>query len=205
MKQITRLLLVFVAALIPAGAHAQSSAPSGDMLNPGDQIRIVVWRNPTMSGDFQIAANGTIIHPLYRDVQVVGVPLSTVEDRLRTFLSKYETNPQFVIQPLVKVVVAGEVRNPNVLSVPPETTIGQALALAGGPSDRADLSNVRIIRDLQTVKIDLSGPDVDAASLQIHSGDQILIGRRRGSALNVIAPISSSIAAVAAIVALIIK
>lgn len=158
-----------------------------------------------MSGDFQIAANGTIIHPLYRDVQVVGVPLSTVEDRLRTFLSKYETNPQFVIQPLVKVVVAGEVRNPNVLSVPPETTIGQALALAGGPSDRADLSNVRIIRDRQTVKIDLSGPDVDAASLQIHSGDQILIGRRRGSALNVIAPISSSIAAVAAIVALIIK
>jgi protein involved in polysaccharide export with SLBB domain len=72
-----------------------------------------------LSGDFTVAANGTINHPLYREVQVTGIPMSAVEDRLRTFLARYATNPQFVVLPLVKIIVGGEVRNPNVFSVPP--------------------------------------------------------------------------------------
>lgn len=186
-------------------ASAQTTESAAGALNPGDQIRILVWKNPQMSGDFPIAANGTIIHPLFREVQVTGVSLATVEERLRTFLTRYETTPQFVIQPLVKIVVAGEVRTPNVYSVPPETTIGQALALAGGPTDRGELRSIRVIRDRQTIAIDLSGPDADAALLQIRSGDQILVGRRGSSAKDLIAPISSSIAAIAAIVGIILR
>lgn len=205
MYRIIRLLCVLLISL-PSLAIAQS-APSagGDVLNPGDHIRITVWRDTAMSGDFQIASNGTILHPLYREVQVTGVPLSTVEERIRTFLTKYQTSPQFVIQPLVRIVVAGEVRTPNIYSVPPETTIGQALALAGGPSDRGDLSAVKLVRDRQTISIDLSGPDADAGLLQIRSGDQIVVGRRGGSVLNVIGPIASSVAALAAIASFIFK
>src|SRR6476661_3509710 len=130
---------------------AQSSA-AVDGLNPGDQVRIAVWRNPELSGDFTVAANGTLTHPLYREIQVTGIPISAVEDRLRTFLSRYTTNPQFVISPLVKVVVSGEVRTPNVLSVPPETTVAQAIVLAGGPTAAAQLGHVRLLRDRQEIK-----------------------------------------------------
>ena len=205
MYRILRLLSVLFIG-IPSLAIGQSPAPpGGDTLNPGDQIRIIVWRKPEMSGDFQIAANGTITHPLYREVQVTGIPLATVEERLRTFLTRYETNPQFVIQPLVKIVVAGEVRTPNVFSVPPETTIAQALALAGGPTERGDLRAIRLIRDRQTVAIDLSGTDASVGLLQIRSGDQIAVSRKRGSALNVIGPITSSIAAIAAIASIFLR
>jgi polysaccharide export outer membrane protein len=201
-----RLPIAFAALLAATALPAQTPAdPAGQGLAPGDQLRIVVWCKPEMSCDCTVAGNGTIIHPLYREVQVTGVPLSTVEDRLRTFLARYEQSPQFVIQPLVKIVVGGEVRTPNIYSVPPETTIAQAIAIAGGPTDRGLLREVKVIRDRQELKMDVSRPDSDAGVLQIRSGDQILIGRRGRSALEYISPITSSLAAIAAITTLIIK
>jgi polysaccharide export outer membrane protein len=198
----SRLGLAIIALLSAATAGAQS--PESQGVAPGDQIRITVWRKPEMSCDCTVSGNGTIIHPLYRAVQVVGVPLSTVEERLRTFLARYEQNPQFVIQPLVRIVVGGEVRTPNIYSVPPETTITQAIALAGGPTERGNLREVKVIRDRNEIKFDISRPDSDAGVLQIRSGDQILIGRRGRSALEYIAPVTSSIAAVAAIIGIIV-
>jgi protein involved in polysaccharide export with SLBB domain len=201
-----RLPIAFVALFSAVSLNAQTApdaVPQG--LAPGDQLRIIVWRKPEMSCDCTVAGNGTIIHPLYREVQVTGLPLSTVEERLRTFLARYEQNPQFVIQPLVKIVVGGEVRTPNIYSVPPETTIAQAIAIAGGPTDRGVLREVKVIRDRNEIKMDVSKPDSDAGVLQIRSGDQILIGRRGRSGLEYISPITSSIAAIAAIVSIIIR
>lgn len=200
-----RLAAAFAALFMAAaGSEAQATEGFPQGLAAGDQIRITVWRKPEMSCDCTVGGNGTIIHPLYREVQVIGVPLSTVEERLRTFLARYEQNPQFVIQPLVRIVVGGEIRTPNIYSVPPETTIAQAIAIAGGPTERGVLRDVRVIRDRQEIKIDVSRPDSDAAILQIRSGDQILIGRRGRSAIEYVAPITSSIAAVAAIIGIIV-
>jgi protein involved in polysaccharide export with SLBB domain len=205
MKNFTLVIMAASAFVLPACSFAQ--APSNPVtsevqpggLNPGDEIRIVVWRKPEFSGDFVIAGNGTVIHPLYREVQVTGVPLSVVEDRLRAFLTKFETSPQFVMQPLVRIIVGGAVKSPNIYPVPPETTITQAITLAGGPLDNGDLSKVRIIRDRQEVNIDLSRVDSESGLLVIRSGDQVLVGKKRGSILAIIGPITSTIAAAAAI------
>ncbi len=171
-------------------------------LNPGDLIRIIVYRREEFSGEFMISMDGTIIHPLYREIQVTGVPLATVEERLRTFLTRYETNPQFVIQPLVRIIVGGEVRTPSILSVPPGTNLTQAIALAGGPTERAQIRDVRVYRDGQEVRIDLSSPDRQAGLIQIRSNDQIVVGRRRANVLQIIGPVASTIAAVAAIISI---
>ena len=180
MLRFSRLAIV-ASALFAATLSAQTSPDPGAALsglNPGDQVRIAVWRNPEFSGDFIIAPNGTISHPLYREIQVIGVPLNTVEERLRAFLTKYIASPQFVIQPLMKIIVGGEVRSPNVYSVPPETTIAQAIALAGGPTDRGNLRKLRVIREGQEILIDLTIAESDVARLQIRSGDQILMPRK---------------------------
>ena len=200
-----RIAFAFATILLAAPVAGAQSTDPNQGLAPGDQLRITVWRKPEMSCDCTVAGNGTIIHPLYRQVQVTGIPLSQVEDRLRAALSVYEQNPQFVIQPLVRIVVGGEVRTPNIFSVPPETTIAQAIALAGGPTERGRLDEVKVIRDRQEIKMDVSRPDSDAGVLQIRSGDQILIGRRGRSALEYIAPVTSTIAAAAAIVSLVIR
>lgn len=200
--RLTTLVALIALFAIPKSSIAQDAPGSG--LAPGDQIRIVVYKGEDLSGLFTIGSNGTILHPLYRDIHVTGVPMSTVEERIRTFLLKYQTNPQFVIEPLVRIVVGGEVRTPNVYSVRPETTIAQAIALAGGPTERANLQKVSVIRDRQEIRMDLAHPESDAMTLQIRSGDQILLGRRGTSALSYVGPIASTVAAIAAVIGIII-
>ncbi len=201
MKLPSRLFIASLSLLFGSGIGAQSSGPRLG-LSPGDQIRIIVWRKPELSGDFVVGANGTITHPLYKAVQVAGIPLNVVEDRLRTFLTQYETNPQLVVQSLVKIVVGGEVRSPNVFPVPPETTIAQAIMLAGGPTERGNIREVTVIREGQAVKMDLSRPDTDVSMLQIRSNDQVIVGRRSPGIGSYIGPVASSIAAAAAIISI---
>jgi len=184
-------------------AQAQTGGPNA--LNPGDQVRIAVWRNAEMSGDFTVAPNGTLNHPLYREVQVTGIPFTSVEERLRTFISRYTTNPQFVILPLVKIIVGGEVRAPNMFSVPPETTVTQAVILAGGPSERGKLDRVRLLREGQTIHLDMGRPDSQAASLQVRSGDQIIIPRSTNVFRDFIGPTASMVGAIAAIVSIFLR
>lgn len=131
--------------------------------------------------------------------------MATVEERLRTFLTKYIATPQFVVQPLVKIIVAGEVRSPNVYSVPPETTIGQAVVLAGGPTEVGRLDRIRIVRDGGEIFIDLTDPRSTAATLQIRSGDQILVARRRNILRDYVGPALAGVAAVAGVVNIIIR
>ncbi|HEX2722409.1 MAG TPA: polysaccharide biosynthesis/export family protein [Gemmatimonadaceae bacterium] len=198
------LLLASLALFGGADLNAQSDSLA-TTLRPGDQVRIVVWRNPELSGDFAVSGNGTITHPLYREIQVVGVPLPTVEERLRTFLTRYVANPQFVFFPLVKIAVGGQVRSPNVLSVPPETTIAQAIVLAGGPTETGNLADVHVIRERQDVRLDLTKIDSDVALLQIRSNDQILVGKRRNVFRDVISPVIGAVGAAAAVTSLILR
>jgi polysaccharide export outer membrane protein len=203
----TRILKSLLVAGLLLGATAARAQTVGgpNALNPGDQVRITVWRNPELSGDFTVAANGTLNHPLYREIQVTGIPLTAVEDRLRAFISRYTTNPQFVLSPLVKIIVGGEVRTPNIFSVPPETTVTQAVILAGGPSERGKMDNVRLLRDGQTINLDMGRPDSQAASLQVRSGDQIIVPRYTNVFRDFLGPTASMVGAVAAIVSIFLR
>jgi protein involved in polysaccharide export with SLBB domain len=174
-------------------------------LSPGDVIRIVVWRKPEFSGDFIVAPDSTITHPLYREVKVVGVPLHVVEDRVRVFLARYETNPAFVISPLLRVFVGGEVRLPNVYSLPPGTTVAQAVAVAGGPTDRGRLDQVLIVRRQDRQVLDLTRPESPSVLTETRSGDQVFVGRRLSFFNDVLAPASAVFAAVATVVSITIQ
>lgn len=180
----------FVGASACAGraAHAQQARPVAATLAPGDVIRIGVWRRPELSGDFQIALDGTIVHPLYRHITAAGVAMPQLESRIRTFLLQFEANPEFVISPLFRVFVAGEVKQPTALTVPPGTTIAQAIALAGGPTEDARLDRVRLFRDLQATMLDLTSGDSTVASLELRSNDQIMVTRQHSVFRDVLVP-----------------
>jgi hypothetical protein len=80
------------------------------------------------------------ITPLYRGVHVTGIPLPSVEARLREFLGTLEENPQFVVEPLLRVAVAGEVRQPTTYNLRPETSLSEAVAIAGVPGAGDDVT-----------------------------------------------------------------
>jgi polysaccharide export outer membrane protein len=189
-------------------ARAQSGATrdlSRLVLSPGDAIRIDVWRNKELSGEFPIAADGSITHPLYRELKVAGVPLALVEDEFRTFLTKYESNPAFTLTPLLRVIIAGEVRTPNIMTVPAGTTVAQVIAMAGGPTDRAQLEHVQLVRQSSRQTLDITRPETAAMNIPVNSGDAILIPRRSSIMQDVIAPSSAILAALAGVTSVIIQ
>lgn len=186
MTRLFVLLALFAASAIPAEVSAQSvqtpaaSASTGDpVLKPGDVLKIAVWQQPAWSGEFPIASDGTIQHPLYRNVRVAGVPLAVAEDRMRTFLRRYEETPTFSMQVLFPVVVGGAVNDPQLLTLSPETSISQALALAGGAAERGQLEAVRLVRGGAETTLDLVNPDPATLAMTVQSGDQIIVPRKR--------------------------
>lgn len=194
------MVAALFALTIPARLPAQAALlDSGATLAPGDVVRLVVWHRPEFTGDFVVAPDSSITHPLLREIKVVGVPLQTVEERVQSFLTKFDANPAFVVSPLLRVFVGGEVRVPNVYNAPPGSTVTQLIALAGGPTERGDLEKVSLTRHQQRETFDLTNPGSPGATLAIRSGDQILVDVRRNVFRELVVPSASLIAAAAAV------
>jgi polysaccharide export outer membrane protein len=200
-------LLAVVAFATPASAQTPSTA-GASMLAPGDSVRVVVWRRPDFSGDFVVAPNGTITHPLYRSVTVGGVPFATAEANLRRFLARFEENPEFVMEPLVRVAVSGEVDRPQVYALRPETSIAEAVGLAGGVTRDGNRDRVRILRteaggQTREFAINLNDPVAGAAKIPVLSGDQIVVDRRRSFMRDIVLPALGVIGSIASIALLV--
>lgn len=189
----TTFALALAVMAAPGFLNAQSTAA---VIEPGDAVRIQVWRNAELSGEFLISEQGRIQHPLYQGVDAAGATRSELVDRLRAFLTQYESSPQFVAVPLLKVAVGGEVRTPNLYRFPVETTIAEAVAQAGGVTERGKIDKVKLIRGNQERTIDLTSPTEQDAALTIRSGDRILVERRRDVLREYVGPIASVLAAV---------
>jgi polysaccharide export outer membrane protein len=193
----------FLALARAAGAQ-ESAAGIQNVLTPGDSVRIVVWRKPEFSGDYVIAPDGTITHPLFRTVKVAGLPFAKAESNLRTFLSQFEDNPQFVLEPLIRVAVSGEVTRPAVFAARPETTIGEAIARAGGPTQFAARNRIRLIRltpeGRQTqMVLNLTDTRGSQGTTPLRSGDQIVIDRKKSFFRDILVPTIGIIGSVASL------
>jgi len=168
-------------AALAAPAAAQGSVAARDtnvVLHPGDMVKVTVWRNTEMSGDFMVGVNGALRHPLYQEVPIAGMPLHEVEARLRKFLTQYEQNPQLVVEPLFQVTVGGQVRTPNLYPLPRTTTISQAIALAGGVTPDGRLNKVKLYRDGREYEVDLTDPSGQWTNEPVQSGDQLIVEKK---------------------------
>lgn len=196
-----RSLVLALSLLAAAPAWAQTAAPAPDAsvrLRPGDAVRITVWRQPELSGEFVVTALGEIAHPLYRELQVADRPLSDVESQLALFLRRHVDNPQFVVQPLLRVSVGGEVDRPNMYALPPGTTVVQAVAQAGGVTAQGRQDRVRLVRDQAERFVDLTDPR--QSSMPVRSGDDIFVGPRSQWFRSIVVPAATIVGAVASLV-----
>lgn len=201
-----RFTAVAVALCCAAPLPAQQDGSARiTTLNPGDAVQITVWRQPELSGEFAIAEDGSITHPLFREIVVVGMPLPEAESRVRDFLNGMQANPRFVVQPLLRVSVGGEVRQPSLYRLPPETSIAEAVALAGGATDRGRLDRIRLFRGGEEILVDLTNPEAGRAQEPIRSGDQIFVDRRTSIFRDFIAPAGSITAALVSLISVLTR
>jgi len=209
MRPLASTLILLSALALARPMVAQQAAHQAErseqaVLTPGDSIRIQVWRRPEFSGDFVIAPDGSITHPLYRTVRVGGVPFATAEANIRRFLSGFEENPQFVMEPLIRVAISGEVTRPSVFATRPETTVGEAMARAGGATQNGARNRVRVIRFTQSgvqqvFRLDLENSSSTDFSIPVRSGDQIVVDRKKSFTKDILLPTLGVIGSIASV------
>jgi polysaccharide biosynthesis/export protein len=202
MMRASLLLIAFTlaACLPPKRTNHILPESTPAMLRPGDSVRVAVWRNAELSGGFLVADDGTIQHPLYQAIKVAQIPLDSVTARIGAFLTQFTASPRFVVQPQFQIVVRGEVLKPAVYTVPLETTLGGAIAAAGGPTSEAQLRKVTLVRDQHSYRLDLSDPAVPWTASPIRSGDQLIIGRKSNLFFGKVLPLITASAALASLI-----
>ena len=189
----------------PAGAQQAASAAAELQLEPGDAVKLSVWRAPELSGEFPVAADGSLAHPAFPSLIVAGVPLRRVQTMLDSAVRAENVGARVVMQPLLRVIVGGEVATPNLYHFPAGTSVAEAIVLAGGHTERADLRRLTLVRNGTATVYDITDPAGPATHRAVASGDQLLLQRRRGSFRETILPVTQMLGSAASIAVLIIR
>ena len=167
----------------PSAAVDTPSARIVGTLRSGDLLKIHVYRDEELSGEYLIDSRGTLQIPGIGVVRAAGYDPSEVKERLIAALRERGfSQPEIAVQPLVRVSVLGEVRNPQLYSVDPGTSLLQLVSVAGGPTERANLERVRVVRDGRAFNVDLESAFEGSATgrIVLNSNDVVYISRKRG-------------------------
>jgi polysaccharide export outer membrane protein len=118
-------------------------------LGANDRLRITVFGQPTLTGEYSLDGNGVLAFPLIGNVPAAGM---TTEQLQKTIVAKLE--PDYLINPSVSAEVVtrrpffiiGEVQKPGSYPYVPDMTALNAVALAGGFTYRARKNDYYIKR-----------------------------------------------------------
>jgi polysaccharide export outer membrane protein len=153
-------------------ARASSAEP-----RPGDVVRLRIWREPDMSGEYPVNEDGDVVLPRVGTVHVVGMPADSLKRQLLATYAAYLRDPSIEITLLRRVSVTGAVRTPGVFTVDPTMTVGDVLALAGGPSPEGRRDRVDVLRAGATVSRDIAR-GARLGDTAVRSGDQLVVPER---------------------------
>ncbi len=186
------LTVGFLAAAEEAGSGPSPSPPPPAVgsyrIAAGDILSITVWGEDELSGDFQVNGAGTISFPLLGDVASAGFTCAELEQNLRDRLSAFLRRPQVMItirkygEMGTSVFLLGEVKNPGVYPITSAAGLMQALAAAGGPTDRAD-GTATIVKyrtgEFITVPLNrLHNSQEPDGRAQLEPGDVVMVNTR---------------------------
>jgi protein involved in polysaccharide export with SLBB domain len=135
-------------AATPADLESTSAAATAvSRFQGGEKIRITVYNEPSLSGDYNIDPSGVVSLPLAGTVRAVGLTQREFEQELaKKFKSEYLRNPKVTVTILDyrPIYIIGEVAKQGELVYKPGLNILTALALAGGGTYRANRNYVLI-------------------------------------------------------------
>lgn len=189
----------------PSGARASSPAPtmlgggttsasgatnptrSDYIIGAGDVLQITIWKNDSLSRTVPVRPDGKISMPLLHDVQAAGLSAMQLRDKIATALGEFMPNPEVAVSVndvrSLRVSILGEVAKPGVLELRGQTTILEALAMAGGFKDFASPSKITILRtdeNGKTTRLRFNynravGNSGDEENVLLRSGDVVVV------------------------------
>jgi len=133
-------------------------------IGPEDVLEISVWQHPELDRTVTVRPDGKISFSLIGDVGTTGLTPAELDQVITRRLSKYVQNPEVTV--IVtgirseQILVLGQVASPGAYPMGESTTVLEAIAKAGGYTERAGLGSVTITRKSeaktsQVIKVNL--------------------------------------------------
>ena len=191
-------LLIAVAMLLTAPFVAQAQGTYA--VQPGDVLSITVLEDTNLNRQVLVRPDGGISMPIAGNIRAAGNTVSgierTIKERLREGFSVEPTvsvaltqlgTPSLAATTTSDIYVVGEAGQTGLLQLEPGTTILQAIAQAGGPSQFAASKRIQLRRTGRDGQETIFLFNYDAAqrgaritnNLVVQSGDVILFPERR--------------------------
>ncbi len=142
----------FMAFFINSQLSSSDENPQGETyrIEVGDVLEIVILGEEELSRTLVVMHNGNISFPLIGEVKVAGLTTDQAASLLVTRLKRYYTHPvvsiilQSPTSPFVSVF--GQVERQGAVEYQRGLRITDYIALAGGPTPRANLGKVKVVR-----------------------------------------------------------
>ncbi len=138
---------------LAAGKPAEASFYSSPAyrLGPEDVLRVSVWEDKELSLDLVVRPDGKISMPLIQDVLAEGLTAAELKEQIAHKLKAFIKDPQVSVIVLQvnapKYYVIGSVTKPGTYPLRGETSVLQALSMAGGFTQFASPKNIKLIRN----------------------------------------------------------
>ncbi len=159
-------------------------------IRPGDEIEILVWEQPSFNTLTTVSRMGTIAIPLVGEISVTGFTQEELKRSLEHKLTEYirgDLNLTVSIRNTDTMIVSiiGMVERPDNYSVADQTSIFRLIATAGGHTEFADLSKVKLYRQASPenyVKLDLieylDSGQMNSSPLIVRPGDIVYVPKK---------------------------
>lgn len=155
-----------------------SDDPRHEVLRPGDLVRLRIWREPDLSGDYIVDEEGVVVLPLLGPRTVAGLAPSSLKTSLIDDYGDYLTHRSITVTPMRRINVLGAVGQPGLHPVDATMTLADVLALAGGATTYGDPDRIDLLRGGERISTRLSQQTL-IGDLPIRSGDQLYVPERR--------------------------
>jgi polysaccharide biosynthesis/export protein len=145
------LLTALVVGMAVAQADNEAAGYTQSyVLQPGDVVNITVYQEPDLTREALIRPDGGISFPLVGDLHVAGLTPLEVTSALETRLNEFVPESSVTVAVLQingnQIFVLGKVNRPGAYPLFRPLDVMQALSLAGGAAQFANLDDIRIIR-----------------------------------------------------------
>src|ERR1700722_15679706 len=170
--------------VVPHDATTKNADPY--TIGSDDELEIIVWTQPQLSGKVTVASDGTISMPLIGRVPAAGLTPDQLKADLEKRYARYVHGANATVRvsdPASHVFyVLGQVNKPGAYKLHSGEVLSQALAEAGGLGQFADSGKIRILRHKENETVVLtvnyyvvrSGGDV-SADVPVKPGDTVQV------------------------------
>lgn len=153
----------------------------------GDLIQIEVYDEPDLTKEVRVLTDGFISFPLLGSIKAQGNTVKELETKITNMLAeKYIRNPQVTVfvKEFSNVYIFGEVKAPGSFPIYGRLTVFEAITLAGGFTEVANPSKVKIIRHQDGKELNFE-VDIDRVTkrgdtsqdVELQANDRVIVPR----------------------------